>query len=379
MTRSLFDVMDAPVEEVVEAPALEQPPQTPAIDVIERLEPSTESSEGIHYTLTPESADGIYTRDQIIDAAFHWFRANGFPYVQMSTHEMMQQINRLALTPDSALAHTTEAYRVADAFHPHRFHGVVKGKHTPVECFHDDEKLRQALVLVVGDDGRIPSTYFTQLGLARGSQACANFRPGFACLMYRRFCTRGDETVFDTSTGYGGRLVGWIASKSRGRYIGIDPSTKTHAGNRVLAEALGVSDRVELHNIPAEDVPHAIVEGRCDFAFTSPPYFTKEHYCDEPTQSWKRYSDFTMWCDYFLVPMLMLNYVALKPGCVAAINIADVKIDDEQKALVERTIRYATRIGFQHVGTDRFDLTSRLGANQAVEVAVEQVLVFKKP
>lgn len=185
--------------------------------------------------------------------------------------------------------------------------------------------------------------------------------------------------MLDASTGYGGRLVGFIASGINGFYIGIDPNTETHAGNLRMAQELGFSDRIELHNLPAEDVSHDVVAGRCDFAFTSPPYFRKEHYSDEDTQSWVRYQTGDAWRDGFLAPMMALQHAALKPGCRSLVNIADVKIGSKTYPLVEWTRQAAARAGLAYERTLEFPLTRRFGAGMADEVATEPVLVFSKP
>jgi hypothetical protein len=380
---TLFDFLDNPPTSVViatPAPVEEEPPQeqTPA-DPEPTVVETIEADDGVPFTLTAEAANGLYTNDEIIDAAFAWFRANGFPYRSMAKFVMLQQVNRLALTPEESLRHTSEAYSVADHFHPHRFHATVGGKCSPVDCFFDDVKFRHALTLRLDRGNPIPAGFFGEITLSRGTQQCSNFRPGFACLLYRRFCQPG-AVVLDTSTGYGGRMVGFVASMLRGHYIGIDPNTKTHAGNLALADALGVAQRVELHNLPAEDMDIEAVRGRCDFAFTSPPYFSKEHYSDEPTQSWKRYGHaFDAWVDGFLAPMLRLTHAALKPECISIINIEDVNIKTTRYPLVETTVKVAKQVGFKHLGTELFEMQPRLGANQAEEVATERVLIFQRP
>ncbi len=374
-------VADAVVDDIIEVETFEELAEEPTVVEPEPVEVQerVENDAGIPFTLTAEAANGLYTNSEIVDEAFRWFRESGFPYRVLPRFVIMQQVNRLALAPEESLRHTSEAYSVADTFHSHRFHATTEGKVSPFECFHDDVKFRHALDLRLERGNPIPAGFFGELTLSRGTQQCSNFRPGFACLLYRRFCEPG-ATVLDTSTGYGGRLVGFVASMVRGRYIGIDPNTVTHAGNLALAAALGVADSVELHNTAAEDMDAAVVEGRCDFSFTSPPYFSKEHYSDEPTQSWVRYGhSFDAWVNGFLKPMLALTFRALKPGAHGIINIEDVNIKTKRYPLVNATVAQALAVGFEHVGTELFEMQPRLGANQDAEVATERVLIFKRP
>lgn len=321
----------------------------------------------------------IYTREQIIDAAFEWFRANGFPYRNLAQHVSMQEINKLRRAETEKLVNSDVAYHVADTYHPHRFHAAAEGMKSPYDAFMDDHLLARALKNEYSEGARaVPATYFGSLNMVSGTQAAANFRPGFAAYLYRQYCP-DDATVLDTSTGYGGRLVGFMGSGRAGFYIGIDPNTETHAGNCRMADELLFADRVELHNLPAEDVPHEAVSGRCDFAFTSPPYFRKEHYSDEETQSWRRYQTGDEWRDGFLAPMLALQFAALKPSCYSIVNIADVKIGSKTYPLVDWTKQAAARAGFKYVRTEVFPLTRRFGAGTSDEVSVEPVLVFRKP
>jgi len=319
----------------------------------------------------------VFDDEQILDAAFEYFRATGFPYRDLPVFVSMQEINKLAATPTEKLPATITAYHVADTYHPHRFHALAAGMKSPVEAFEDDKLLRRALKHELQYGGSISTHPIGKLSIVSGTQACSNFRPGVACLMYRKFAKRGD-TVLDCSTGYGGRLVGFMASGIAGRYIGIDPNTPTHEGNLRLAADLGFSDNVELYNLPAEDVDPDLLAGRCDFAFTSPPYFTKEHYSSDDTQSWVRYKTGDAWRNGFLVPFFRLQFAALKPGAVSAVNIADVRIQGEVYKLEHWAFEAARSVGFEFVSRDEYTLTRRFGQEED-EVSIEPVLVFRKP
>jgi hypothetical protein len=277
--------------------------------------------------------------------------------------------------------HTDTGYHVADAFHPRRFHVECTDANggrfkTPVEAFDSDDLLRRAIRLVLDTGGMPTGTMLVaKLSLVSGTRAAANFRPGFALSMYRRFCPPGG-TVLDTSMGFGGRLVGFLASQG-GLYIGIDPLT--HDGNWAMADALGVADRVEIHPLPAEDVKHELVEGRCDFAFTSPPYFGKERYADEPTQSWKRYQTGEAWRAGFLEPLMRLQFAALKDGAVAAVNIADVTMSGQVCPLGQWTVQAGEEAGFRYLGQESFPLGRMMGQGDSLEDdRSEPVFMFRK-
>jgi hypothetical protein len=315
--------------------------------------------------------------DRIIDAAFNHFRATGFPYRNLPLHVSMQELNQLATTDPESLIGTNAGYQIADTYHPHRLLAAATKMKSPFESFGNDKLLRRAIKQEL-ESGKVPAGYFGFLSFVSGTQACSNFRPGFACHLYRTYCKPG-AVVLDTSTGYGGRLIGFLASGLAGKYIGIDPNTLTHAGNAKLASDLGFQDDVELYNLPAEDVDIELVRNRCDFAFTSPPYFCKEIYSSEGTQSCNRYSTGEDWRIGFLVPMLRLQFAALKAGATSIINIADVNIGSATYPLAEWTRSAAKEVGFQYIKTDEFPMQHRVGAGMGDEVATEPVIVLVKP
>lgn len=320
-----------------------------------------------------------YDDEQIIELAYEYWRGESFPYPSLTRHEMRQQINKLARTATESLRNSVTAYGVPDTYHPHRFSTPIPGKFTPTDAFNRDDKLRHVMRLLVQDRVLItPNSVRSLLGYVRNSQCAANFRPGFALLLLRRYAPDGGVWL-DTSSGFGGRIVAFAAS-TLSRYIGIDPSTLTHAGNTSMVADLDLGDRVSLIMKPAEDVDVDEVGGvnSCDFAFTSPPYFSKERYADESTQSWTRYTTGHQWRDGFLLPTLQLQFDALKPGCVSVVNIADVKIGNEEYPLVQWTIDCAEQVGFVHEHTDKFPLSRVPGQGDAA-VGFEPVLIFRKP
>jgi hypothetical protein len=345
----------------------------------------------------------VFADEEVIEAAMAYYRALGFPYRKLPMHVSMQQINQLAQTDDKNLLGTVVGYQVADTYHPHRFHSSAAGMKSPLESFESDKQLHRAIDKTL-QHGAIGEEFLGMMAIVAGTQACSNFRPGFALSYYRRFCRRGGEVVLDTSTGYGGRLVGFLATNTRGTYIGIDPNVPTHEGNVRLMQELGVPKgyAAVLINAPAEDVDPRVVLSRdnatligmegdgaawalsesCDFAFTSPPYFSKEHYSEDGTQSWVRYGDDpTRWRDLFLQPMLRLQFAALKPGAYSCINIADVKVGKFGVVpLSDWTREAGIAAGFEYVHEDKYRLTRRMGAGASNGVvAYEPVHVFRKP
>ena len=346
------------------------------------------------------AAEPLFANERIVDAAVTHYRATGFPYRQLPLYISMQRLNRLARAPLSSLVRTSLCGDVADTYHPHRFHASAVGMKSPYEAFQEDALLRRAIELRLDGVGAVEQGYLPAMSVVTGTQACYNFRPGFAAYVYRTRCASIPGAItLDTSAGYGGRLLGYLASgvwrapedgsQPAGRYIGVDPSTQSHAGNTRMAAELGFAERVTLINLPAEDVdvdapqeglPNGL-RGVCDIAFTSPPYFGRERYCDEETQSWKRYPTAEAWRAGFLQPMLRLQYDALKPGAQALLNIDDVRAGGVTIPLVDWAVEDAQAIGFTYEETARFETASEaMGVgHDPANAPGEPVLVFRKP
>lgn len=323
----------------------------------------------------------MFNNALLIEKAFKHYRAVGFPYRMLSVAECMIELQKLAETDGANLIKTPLGYQVADTFHRHRVHAAANGMTSPFDAFSDDVKLKKAirLKLKFGGDTRLGPTGV--LSLVNGTQACSNFRPGFACYLYRKYCPEGG-VVLDTSTGYGGRLLGAVASQVVSKYIGIDPNTVTHQANVQMIESLHLRElcEFELQNAPAEDV-WEIPPNSCDFSFTSPPYFSKEIYSDEDTQSWKRYATWEDWLEGFLRPTMKLTHECLKSGSRAVFNVAEtVKIKGKEYPLGLATVDAATKQGFVLEDILSFAMTKRMShtTTEDTPVAVEPVYVFNK-
>jgi hypothetical protein len=325
----------------------------------------------------------VFPKERIAAAAFDHYRGAGFPFPNPSAAECMISINRLASMSMEQLIRTHEGGACADKFQPHRYSAVADAMISPFASFSDDKRLHYVVDMIIDSTGAIADgTLRSMLGMVQGAQSCSNFRPGFAAYLYRRFCKPGG-TVLDTSAGYGGRLVGALASTVVGKYIGIDPNVPSIEGSKRLLRLLGREEFATFLCEPAEDVDPKELRGSCAFAFTSPPYFNKEVYSDDPRQSGNRYPEIDAWRENFLVPMLKLTHIALEPGAHAAINIADVLVGGIRHPLGEWTVLAAKIVGFEHVGTLDFPIGGSrnfggMKASAAKEDSVEPVFLFRK-
>lgn len=321
----------------------------------------------------------LFNDDDIIATAFQYFREKGFPYPNYPLFKCKMELNNLANLKQAVCLNSRVGYRIADTYNKHRFHSNAANMCSPFDSYQDDKKLRKVLTKQFDAVGKFEYGYIGFMSLVSGTQSCSNFRPAFAKMLYNKYCPE-NGVVFDSSTGYGGRLVGFLASHCS-VYHGTDPNTLTYAANTKLSNDLKNNKEVFLYNSPIEDLDIEHLKEKCDFSMTSPPYFVKEEYSDEETQSYKRYPKYNDWISGFLLPMIQKQFDVLKHDSYCVINIEDVVIKKEKYPLVEPTIDIAQSLGFEYVRTERFNLQPRTRMIEGVKTIIqasEAVIILKK-
>ena len=174
----------------------------------------------------------------------------------------------------------------------------------------------------------------------------SQFRPTAAKAIYDHYKA---ERVLDFSSGWGDRLVGFMASESR-HYIGVDPSESVHEGYRsYLREFQRTDATTDLRHGTAETQMYE--PNSVDLVFTSPPYFNIEHYDGSSSQSYRKHPKLDAWLEAFLFEAIRRAWGALRVGGHMVINISDVysnhrihRICDPMNAFIS-TLRGATYEG----------------------------------
>ena len=268
---------------------------------------------------------------------------------------------------------------LAWSYHKHAWKVECKGKLSPYQVLHNDE------VFSKGIRKLLTGIFFTkkpfedlksdkEIGSIRGvlrrvtnAQMVSNFRPITASAIYKLFCDEGD-TVWDMSSGWGGRLLGSIKAKIN--YIGTDPNTKTMKGLKEMAKTFGnKSQSYELLTMGSEDYKPR--KKSLDFAFTSPPYFDTEKYSNENTQSYLKFDNINTWKEKFLLKTIDNAYHGLKDNKFMALNVA--KVTNHYESFEEDTIALAESVGFKLVDTFDYVLSS-----QQSDSKFEPIYIFKK-
>ena len=239
---------------------------------------------------------------------------------------------------------------------------------------------------------RLFPSAFQIFRLSLNSQPAVNFPPLTARLLYEKYTDhiKQDEplNIYDPSSGWGGRILGAMASKKRIHYIGTDPNTDNWIDEIGKSRYEYVADFFNEHGLETnmfweeqKNTYHYFqlgsehvgdhpdfqqYKGKLDMVFTSPPYFDREQYSDDDEQSFKAYPMYSDWRDNFLKPTLTNAYESLKNNRYLLWNIADIKLSgDNFHPLEQDSIDIIESLGGQYKGKLKMLMASMIGVDQS--------------
>lgn len=325
-------------------------------------------------------------QEKLVERAFKYWRKRGFPYYKLSNSEIQREYINVAQTDSKKMILGDEiqmsmaGIRLANYFHPQMWKVRVSNCRSSIECFNDDDALkgciRKALTIWPNRYSANESCMRRILKTYSRTASVSNFRPTVAKAIYETYSCDGD-IILDYSAGYGGRLVGCIPLKRI--YIGIDPCKQQVDGLKSMIKKLNQLSlgrtKAIIHHACAEEFIRNIQSESIELVFSSPPYFNKERYCEESTQSYVRYPYYHKWLSHFLEKIIYQSFIILKPNKHFIINVADIK----NTSLSEDTFKICQRY-FKHIKTMRMRLGfvpyKRNNVNQAYKY--EPIFVFRK-
>lgn len=187
-----------------------------------------------------------------------------------------------------------------------------------------------------------------------GGNTGNNYLPMKVRMLIEYYLPNGGNYM-DFSCGFGGRLLGSMCSNGGNiSYYGFEPCSETfyHLNKlkNYIYEAFGIdkdSNRINLYKQGSEEVLPSEMENNIDFAFSCPPYFNLEKYCDEETQCYIKYPNIKDWLEGYVEGTIKNIYKALKPNCYYAVNIADFKVGNDQIKFVDEWINISENNGFK--------------------------------
>lgn len=219
-------------------------------------------------------------------------------------------------------------------------------------------------------------------------QSPAQYPPLTAKYLWKRFTNhikdQNKVVLYDPSAGWGGRLLGAMCINDRNiHYIGTDPNrdhdtphgrTKYHEiadfvnQNSAKANALfPVNSTYEIWQVGSEDMGQYLEKNSVDMVFTSPPYFNREAYSEDATQSYNKFGNPELWRDGFLQPTLRIAVSALKRDRYLLWNLAPIKCGKEWIPLDEWSADILKSLGMEYKGMIKMSMAPMPGGNRLVE------------
>lgn len=161
------------------------------------------------------------------------------------------------------------------------------------------------------------------------TKECTSFKVTLARSVYLFF---NAKKTLDISSGWGDRLIAAISCGVR--YTGFDPNETLQGGYREIIDRFDGDASVT--PLPFED---AVIEGKYDLVFTSPPFSNYEEYRGSANTSTLRYPNFTDWIFGFLFTSLAKAWKRLERGGNMVIHLSDTS-SDMSLATVEPMMLY---------------------------------------
>ena len=308
-------------------------------------------------------------KQQTVDEFTDFWRSVGFPYHTPRPEELgvLLNLEQSQVIQDGHIKSRQVGQSVCQGICKGIWSGRSFGGASPEEVFRDPSRLRKAIEFCL-QTGTLPNASRLRGALRfKGHTGVYNFRPSAAKVLVDRFCPF-EGTVLDPCGGYGGRLLGSLLSKAQPTYVAYEPSTQAFEGLRrlhgwVCSYLPEKASKVFLHHEPAEQA--TFVSG-VDVVLTSPPYWKREVYSEEETQSSVRYTTYKEWLREFWEKVLGSSLEALKPGGWLVLNVDDFSVSGRRYPLVSDTLRIAAALGLSNPEKYVYDLPGKSGAESVL-------------
>ena len=255
-------------------------------------------------------------------------------------------------------------------------------------------------------------------------QPAVNFPALTAKWIYENYTKHIDTKeplhIYDSSSGWGGRILGAMSSRKKIHYVGTDPNPDNFLDKEGISRYEYVakfyndncvddySDKlISFFDVTPQGNTYELFQdgselisnnpkfqkykGKLDISFTSPPYFNREQYSQDENQSFKAYGEYEDWRNNFLRPTLTTIYEYLKNDRYILWNIADIKIGTSTYYPLEQdSIDILKELGCEYKGKLKMLMTrmvgldpSKSGIKNAVEYEgkvykFEPIFVFHK-
>jgi hypothetical protein len=196
----------------------------------------------------------------------------------------------------------------------------------------------------------------------------------------------GAKRVLDPCCGWGGRMLGTLATAEDAMYVGCEPDPNTFKGLKGILEDSALPQAVRSRALvlekPAEVglVDIAAME-KFDLVLTSPPYFNLELYTagDQSTTSHKTWEE---WTEKWLKPVILGCLSCLKEEGISCWSVKDFK-SDKKYPLATITKKIHKDAGWDLIKTVTMTGSGRPGGSRIKEgkekrESEEETFCFKR-
>lgn len=214
-----------------------------------------------------------------------------------------------------------------------------------LNAIHDPLKVRKVAAYRLGLNEKKECFDITLGQIRRGfqvqRQVLSFFPPFTAAQIYRHYLGTADSPkVWDCSCGFGARLLAFYALYPQGHYYGNEPASLTWSNLRVLSLSLDRNPTIMAKGSEDIKVGADLPREELDLVFTSPPYFDRERYFNEPSQCWVKYPAFDAWRDSYLGPTLQAAREAIRPTGHVVFNVHEPL----RKTVIEKAAQVGLRL-----------------------------------
>ena len=275
-------------------------------------------------------------KKEIVEILFQYYRKNGFPYVHLNEEQREERLKRVIkakniLLDNNTLQFNAQGLDLANSYHPHMMTAYYsRGEKSPYQTFSDDDSLRDCINRWMELEKNPSPTGIRRILKTRDrTKAVSNHRPTIAKYIYDKYVPE-NGSVLDPCAGYGGRLIGCIASNKNILYHGIDPNSETAIGNMKIAGEFNkqydmFGERIYKYryrfDLDCAEKVMPLLNDKYDLVFSSSPYFDVEIYSDNLNQSSSQYPEYQKWLENFLYIIVNESIRLLKENGRIILNI----------------------------------------------------------
>jgi hypothetical protein len=303
-----------------------------------------------------------------------WF----MPKAKQTLAECLWAIAKSAALPaaNTTTRHTSRSRAGVDFIRTHFSSYWTAGKVSVVESAHRPDVLQKVLSYRLGLNKK-RETFNISLseirrGFISGRHTVSMFKPAVAARIYTKWTPENVPVVWDPSGGFGARLLGFFAAFPHGTYFANEPASETYRdlnqlALRVVESMPDAGAYIGMVGSEVQGPPHPV-----GLVFTSPPYFNREQYFDEPGQCWRDYPSKEEWLQRYLMPTMQHAHEKLVSHGHMVLNVSQ----DLSEAFMET----AHDVGFDLVAQESLMLPVDhfQRARGATTPRFEPILVWKK-